>query len=463
MSDVLRVMLVSMLLLHSASGPAVVAQEVDEEEQVTNCDAAYNEQFTTWMAFLTGAGSQPSRPDANGSCFSELLQAQADAFSAWTSTQQSPPAAAPDETTSQPSTPAVRNVPAVTRVVSPEAFALTLSDMPPGFRPSPSSRLRDSPEGYAAYDAGFSLPAEQVLTFRGAFIVSSMIFSAPPDSIVGPERMQPIVAELVRDGLGDGGLRPSSGPQVGTNAEWFRGTMRSGDVTADVHAVVFRVADTVAAVSTVTLAGRGGQEDAVRYAEIVASRIRGAAVPAGQPSSIVPPSPPVASTDAAPAQRPPSSSSAQDASLSCSDSPRLRFLQGLELGASNTDIVQTRVSSLTTTTFAASPICAVETSDDYVAVFIYVSNTGNRADSVFGTLSLRDHRSRTYRHLSNREFPGYFSLVSRVEQYAGVQALLGGRPLLDHIDPIQPGRDGVVLLVFQVARDSQDLRLAAAR
>src|SRR5581483_8134335 len=62
------------------------------------CDDAYNQQFVNWMGFLTAGPSlgQPARPDPTDPCYATLLQAQSDAFTAWSASPQQTTLNAPE-------------------------------------------------------------------------------------------------------------------------------------------------------------------------------------------------------------------------------------------------------------------------------------------------------------------------------------------------------------------------------
>jgi hypothetical protein len=415
-----RLSLVASLVLQLVVINAIVAQPDTEDELLSpDCDSAYNEHFALWLGYLNSAGAQPPRPDSGGSCYTELLQAQADAFSAWTATSQapSPPAAPP-----QPEISAPPSVPSSTVVTQPSRSGfLTLADLPPGFEIDGPPTAEETGGG-TFHTMVYALPNEQALTHRGAFIVATMIFEGTPSSPVGAGSAQSVLAQTIRQRFSDTTMRQTTGPQIGTNTQWFRGTMRSGALTADAYAVVFRVNDTAAAVLTVTLAGRGGQEDAARYGEVVAARIAGGAVAAPSAQSSQPPS----STP----------ESGGPTALLVGQSVNACSIRGV--------LLQVRVVSILEPTGVTS---------GSVWLLVEVTNAGSRADDLFRSIELVDQRGRRY-----TESPDGIGDTT----YFSVLRTLRTQGVVSDVTNIEPGRTGVVLASFLPAPDSQSLRLAAA-
>lgn len=237
-----------------------------------DCNAIYHDHFLSWMTYLNNSGSgstAPARPDAQAPCFSELLQAQADAFSAWTANQQSQPQA--PETPASPTAPSpAPGSPQAAR--PPQGASLTIADMPPGFSEKRSERI--DREGYTSYIATFAQDSLVADSSRGPLTVANIVITFAPDSVVTPQMAASILEDSVRDHITDNPSR-TTGPSIGTTAQWFMGTMRSGNTTAEAHAVVFSTGRSAAMVATVALSGRGGQEGTVQYARIVAERLSG--------------------------------------------------------------------------------------------------------------------------------------------------------------------------------------------
>jgi hypothetical protein len=111
-------------------------------------------------------------------------------------------------------------------------------------------------------------------------------------------------------------------------------------------------------------------------------------------------------------------------------------------------------------TMRALPFQAAEAEGNVVAAIIAANNFGPGAASIADQVKLRDSAGRTFPALGPAEFPGYVGLVGALRQQQA--AAFGDRELISNTTAIQPGGDAFVLLVFQVAPDSDGLSLIAA-
>lgn len=157
------------------------------------------------------------------------------------------------------------------------------------------------------------------------------------------------------------------------------------------------------------------------------------------------------------AQDPSSISTTTSGGILCSDSPRLVPLQGLSHPTVSDSTQLVRFGSQ----MAAAPACAIEAGNDYVALLVGILNRGTAAGNAFRQIALQDDRGRKYQNLSATDFPGYFELVRQLQSTPALSAQ--GLNVISHITDVQPGRNAFALFIFQVAPDSQSLRLVSAR
>lgn len=113
------------------------------------------------------------------------------------------------------------------------------------------------------------------------------------------------------------------------------------------------------------------------------------------------------------------------------------------------------VFQMTEASVSIVPLSATELGNDWIAVYAQAANQGNRAANLTGKLRLRDNQSRLYESLSYVGNPSFMRQLSALK--AGAPE--GHPDIIDDSTDIQPGRDAVLYLTFQVAPDSTVLHL----
>jgi hypothetical protein len=101
--------------------------------------------------------------------------------------------------------------------------------------------------------------------------------------------------------------------------------------------------------------------------------------------------------------------------------------------------------------FEVTAIGGVELPEDWIAVIVRATNIGLRSEDLFRATRLRDDRERIYDMRSASDHGRYADVLGDIRSR--------GMTVGPYNETIQPGRTAVVVLMFQVAPDSQDLTM----
>jgi hypothetical protein len=143
--------------------------------------------------------------------------------------------------------------------------------------------------------------------------------------------------------------------------------------------------------------------------------------------------------------------------LGAAATDRLSGLQkGVEGRATRGDLI---TLSPPNASMGVLPMMAGEIRQDWVAAVIATNNFGPSAASVGDYVRLRDAQGRAFGPMSAAQFPQYDDLLRALQEQR--RSIFSDRELVSPATPIQPSKDAFVLVVFDVAPDSQELVLAA--
>jgi hypothetical protein len=97
-------------------------------------------------------------------------------------------------------------------------------------------------------------------------------------------------------------------------------------------------------------------------------------------------------------------------------------------------------------------VSVLDRGDDFLAVIVQATNTGQAEEALFLTVGLRDDRDRIF-EMADNGWPAMYDAT--LADFRKTQP-----DLLDSGDVIEPGGSGVVLLLYRVAADSAAFVLA---
>ena len=101
---------------------------------------------------------------------------------------------------------------------------------------------------------------------------------------------------------------------------------------------------------------------------------------------------------------------------------------------------------------------AEDVGNDWIQSIVQVANNGPRSVNLYGKLELQDQRNRLYDILGAADYPPYTATLRALQD-----GRYRGSELVTPITDVQAGRFVLMLAMFHVAEDSEDLHFTIAR